>query len=75
MNPEAIPWLLCGTFCILPLMIGTGSFFAWCLVLNRFPSREVSTFLDEEGKKHVHTEWTWLTRYENYLRSQSEEKE
>jgi hypothetical protein len=75
MSPSSIPWLLCGAFCVVPLLIGTGSFFAFCQITNRIPSREVTIWVDEDEKKHVRTEWIWLTREEKKFRSQLEEKE
>lgn len=75
MSPETIPFLLCGVTCILPILIGTGSFFAWCQITNRFPAREISNWKDDEGRTHVETSWTWLTREEKKFRNQKEEEE
>ncbi|MBE3117659.1 MAG: hypothetical protein IMZ50_02745 [Candidatus Atribacteria bacterium] len=75
MSPETIPWLLCGAFCLVPLLIGTGAFVGWCQITNRVPSRDVSAWVDEDEKKHVRTEWTWLTREEKKFRGQKEEEE
>jgi len=75
MNPDAIPWLLCGGACFLPAMIGTGVFFAWTMFTNRNPSRDVSTWVDDEGRTHTVTDWIMLTRQERKFRSQPEEKE
>lgn len=75
MSPNTIPWLLCGASCLLPLLVGTGSFFAWCLFTNRIPSRDVSNWMDDEGRKHVRTEWVMLSREERKFRNQPEEEE
>jgi hypothetical protein len=75
MSPEAIPWLLCGAVCIGPALIGIGSYFLMIQITNRIPTREVTTFIDVDGRKHFHTEWTWLTREERKFRNKPEEKE
>jgi hypothetical protein len=75
MSPTLIPWLLCGALCILPLMVGTGVFFAWCQFTNRIPSRDMAEYLDDDGHKHVRTEWVMLTRQERKFRLEPEEPE
>lgn len=75
MNPQTIPWLFCSAICILPFMIGTGAFFAWSQFTNRVPYRDVSTFEDDDGCRHVRTEWVMLTREEIKFRKQPEDKE
>lgn len=75
MSPQTIPWLLCGAFCIVPLLIGTGSFFAWCMITDRNPVREISNWIDEDGRKHTSTEWMMLTRDDKKSRNQKEEEE
>ena len=75
MSPQTIPWIICGASCILPFLIGTGAFWGWCSILNRFPSREVITHTDEDGRKHITTHWIWLTREERKFRKQPEDKE
>jgi hypothetical protein len=75
MSPSAIPWILCGAFCLVPLLIGTGSFFAWCQLTDRIPSREVSIWVDDEGRKHTRTELVMLTREERKFRDKPEEQE
>jgi hypothetical protein len=75
MSPSTIPYLLCGGFCILPFLIGTGAFLGWCQLTNRIPSRDISTWIDEEGRKHVRTELITLTREERKIMRQPEEEE
>jgi hypothetical protein len=75
MTPQTIPWLLCGALCIMPLLIGTLAFFAWSQFTNRIPTRDVSEFTDEDGRKHVVTEWAMLTRQERKAAKEPEVKE
>jgi len=67
MSPEAIPWILCGSLCLLPALIGSGVFYSLSLFLNRYPTRDTTTYLDDDGRKHVVTEWAMLTREEKRL--------
>jgi hypothetical protein len=75
MSPETIPWLLCGSICILPALIGTGVYFAWVTFTNRLPSRDISNYVDADGRKHTVTDWSMITRQEKNFRTQPEEKE
>lgn len=61
MNPNAVPWLLCGALCILPLGLGTAAWFAWQVITNRYPVRQVSRY-EEGGRTVVRTEWSLITR-------------
>ena len=75
MNPTLVPWLACGALCIVPLMVGTGTFFGWIFFTNRNPSRDVTEWTDDEDHKHVKTEWVMLTRQEKKFHQQPEEEE
>ena len=75
MSPEAIPWILCSSICIIPALVGTSAYFAWTLFTNRSPSRDVSTWQDDQGRKHITTEWIMLSREEKKFRNQTEVKE
>jgi len=75
MSPSAIPWLLCGALCLLPLVVGSGSFFLLSLITNRHFTLERSVSVDENDIKHVHTELTWLTREELKIHKHEEEEE
>ena len=74
-NPGFIPWLFCGVLCIGPVLIGTVSYFAWGLFTGRSPSRDVSHWEDDDGRKHTTTEWVMLSREEKKLRNRKEEEE
>lgn len=75
MSPETIPWLLCGAICILPLLIGIGSYFAMIQITSRFPLREVSTWTDKNKRKHTQTEWSWQTREDKKFRDKEDKEE
>lgn len=75
MSPQAIPWLLCGALCLLPLCVGSGSFFILGVITNRHFTLERSVHMDEDGIKHIHTELTWLTREELKSRRRKVEEE
>jgi hypothetical protein len=75
MNPSAIPWLLCGVLCLLPICVGSGSYWLLCMITNRHFAWERSVHVDEDGIKHSHVELTWLTHEELKMRKQPEEKE
>jgi hypothetical protein len=68
MSPETIPWILCGSVCLLPILIGSITFFLWVQLTNRIPTRDVSSWVDTENRRHLTTEWSMLTREEIKLR-------
>jgi hypothetical protein len=74
MSPETIPWILCGALCLVPVLIGSVTFFLWTQLTNRLPSRDVSVTVDADGRKHTITDWSMLAREEKKIRRE-EEKE
>jgi hypothetical protein len=75
MSPQAIPWLLCGALCLLPLVVGSGSFILLRFITNQHPTLERSSHVDEDGIKHTIIELTSLTREELKVHKHEEEKE
>jgi hypothetical protein len=74
MSPQMIPWLLCGALCLLPLCVGSGSFWILSFITNRHFTLERSVHIDENKIKHSHFELTWLTREERKSRGKVEEE-
>jgi hypothetical protein len=64
MSPQTIPWILCATFCILPIVIGSLTFYLWIQFTNKIPRRDISNYIDDLGREHTVTEWINVTREE-----------
>lgn len=75
MSPQAIPWLLLCSLCLLPMVVGSGAFFLLRFITNQHPTMERSSRVDEDGIKHTTVELTWLTREELKIHKREEEKE
>ena len=73
MSPEAIPFLLCGLFCVLPFLVGTGAYYAWRIFSSRNPVREITRY-EENGRSVIRTEWSMATREDKQVRAQVEEE-
>ena len=73
MSPELIPWLLCGAFCVLPFLVGTGAYYGLRVFSNRSPVREITRY-EENGRTVVRTEWSMASREDKNARAQVQEE-
>jgi hypothetical protein len=76
MSPQTIPWILCSALCLLPIAIGSGTYAAWKIFTNRYPTLDTSGYTDSDNRKHVLIEFVMLTREERKtLKSNKQEGE
>ena len=73
MSPELIPWLLCGAFCVLPFLVGTGAYYGLRVFSNRSPVREITRY-EENGRSVVRTEWSMASREDKKTLAQGQEE-
>jgi hypothetical protein len=74
MSPQVIPWLLCSLFCIIPVVIGSLTFYLWIQFTNRMPRRDITSYTDDVGRIHTVTEWVNISREELKLEKQIEKE-
>jgi hypothetical protein len=74
MSPETIPWIFCGSLCLLPISLVVVTWSLLGLIANRHYSLERYTHIDEAGIKHTSLELTRLTREEIKIRNQEDKK-
>jgi len=73
MSPELIPWLLCGGFCVLPFLVGTGAYYGLRVFSNRSPVREITRY-EENGRSVVRTEWSMASREDKNAQAQVQDE-
>ena len=61
MNPQDIPFLLCGTLCLLPFAAGLTGWFIPFLFAKRLPFLQIKKWM-EKGHKHIQMELSLETR-------------
>lgn len=63
MQPESIPFILCGVFCLLPILAGLLGYFIPRILANRLPILSTSRFI-KQGRKYIVNELSFLTKDE-----------
>ena len=61
MDPQDIPFLVCGTFCLIPLLCGVTGFVVPFLFAKRLPVLQVRRWI-EKYRKHIALELSLETR-------------
>lgn len=63
MTPDSIPFVICGIFCIGPILAGLIGFYVPRILAKRLPSLSTIRF-NKQGRKYTVTELSLLTKEE-----------
>jgi hypothetical protein len=74
MKPDAIPFLLCGVFCIIPILIGISAFMTAHILARRVPHLDIFPIKSEDGRVGKRLEWS-LIQKEHKRKVQEQEEE